>query len=84
MRDKNYDINNSGAVHNLRQLQGAIRMLSSCQDDDKFILKFGITKNRIVKYGEKAATRLIRLINRVIFKYGKDTGNDVSRLFVGI
>lgn len=84
MRDKSYDINNSGAVHNLRQLKGAIRMLSSCQDDDKFILNFGITKNRIVKYGEKAATRLIRLINRVIFKYGKDTGNDVSRLFVGI
>lgn len=82
MRDKSYDINNSGAVHNLRQLQGAIRMLSSCQDDDKFILNFGISKNRIIKYGEKSVTRLTKLINRVIFKYGKDTGNNVSQLFI--
>lgn len=82
MRNNEYDINNSGAVHNLKQLQGAIRMLSSCQDDAKFKSNFGISKNRIIKYGEKSAIRLTKLINRVIFKYGKDTGNDVSKLFI--
>ena len=82
MRNNEYDINNSGAVHNLKQLQGAIRMLSSCQDDAKFKSNFGISKNRIIKYGEKSVTRLTKLINRVIFKYGKDTGNNVSQLFI--
>ena len=82
MRNNEYDINNSGAVHNLKQLQGAIRMLSSCQDDAKFKSNFGISKNRIIKYGEKSVTRLTKLINRVIFKYGKDTGNNVSKLFI--
>lgn len=81
MRDENYDINNSGAVHNLRQLQGAIKMLSSCEDDVKFNDNFGISRKRIIQNGLKSVERLKNLINRVIFKYAKDTGKRIG--FIG-
>lgn len=74
----NGDINaikNSGTIHNLRQLQNALRLFKNVDDNKKFSRVFGASKNRIVKIGEKSLDRLHRLINRVIFKYGKDTGN---------
>lgn len=74
----NDDLDSIAAIHNLNQLKGAVRMLSSCKEDYKFQEKFGITRNRIIKYGNTSIERLKRLINRVIWKYMQDTGNKIN------